>query len=176
MLVSAAPLLSLKWRSSAGIHLSLCRGKAVPAKQDSIVTSSAQVTGLSGYWAKHAGKTTPSPFPLDLLLGVGYFGRKAHESIQGIKVGMWQARLVVMMCVRAGLLPGVAAALVFLKLVCSVHQQLEGRVSRGHSIGGTGGGGGGRSTPHRGPQHVKAAPKRHGAPPGPRVCPPGRPI
>ncbi len=65
-----------------------CRGKAVPAKQDSIVTSSAQVTGLSGYWAKHAGKTTPAPFPLDLLLGVGYFGRKAHESIQGIKVGI----------------------------------------------------------------------------------------
>jgi hypothetical protein len=39
-----------------------------------------------GYWARHEGKTTSPPFPLDDLMHVGYFGRKTHESIQGLKV------------------------------------------------------------------------------------------
>lgn len=106
-LVLAAPLLSLARRSIALVQRAMARGGL--CRQASLVVSpAAQVTGLSGYWAKHAGKTTPAPFPLDLLLGVGYFGRKAHESIQGIKVGdCWRGMASSDEECDGALLPGV---------------------------------------------------------------------
>ncbi len=41
---------------------------------------------FAGYWSKDAGASTPLPLPIDDMLGVNWLARRAHESIQGIKV------------------------------------------------------------------------------------------
>ena len=42
--------------------------------------------GIGGYWLKDLTRTTPSPQPVDVMLGANWLVRKAHDSIPGILV------------------------------------------------------------------------------------------
>jgi hypothetical protein len=44
--------------------------------------------GLGGYWLKDAERSTPSPQPIDVMLGSSWMVRKVHDTIPGILVSL----------------------------------------------------------------------------------------
>lgn len=53
-------------------------------------------TGFAGYWLRDPSRSSPQPLPIDVLLGVGRFMQRAHESVPGIWVRevTWRAHVL----------------------------------------------------------------------------------
>lgn len=46
------------------------------------------VTPFCGYWARDEARSSPSPLPVDVMLGANWVTRRVHDSIPGSLVSM----------------------------------------------------------------------------------------